>query len=197
MCSWSSQGVVLHEMMHAMGFLHEQSRLDRDQFVIIRPENILVGRERNFDIFAGTIATGPYDFGSLMHYGPCAFFAATPGGCSSCSASGSSLCHTLTPTPAFASQLSLMGQRSALSTLDTHGLRSTYPLSAWRFVNAARADAGPETGEGVNAWRSIVPALTVTPVGGSVFVMPGDYTATGVYSRPMLVEAPVGGVIIR
>lgn len=197
MCSWASQGVLLHEMMHAMGFQHEQSRLDRDQFVIIRPENIINEYEHNFNVAAGTIATGPYDFRSIMHYAPCAFFEATSGGCSSCRPSGNTLCHTVTPVPAFAAEVGGMGQLVGITPLDTHGLRSLYPLSTWRFVNAARAHAGPETGVGTDSWRTVVPALISTPIGGGVFVMPGTYTATGIHSRPMKIEAPVGGVIIR
>ena len=38
----------MHEILHALGFYHEQSRLDRDDFVQIRFENIRSGLENNF-----------------------------------------------------------------------------------------------------------------------------------------------------
>ncbi|XP_066915762.1 hatching enzyme 1.2-like [Clytia hemisphaerica] len=66
------EGIIAHEMMHAMGFHHEHSRPDRDQFVQIRRENILGGCENNFDIATNTVpdyAISPYDYGSVMHYG--------------------------------------------------------------------------------------------------------------------------------
>ncbi|KAL3069938.1 hypothetical protein niasHT_031420 [Heterodera trifolii] len=55
--------VAGHELMHALGFEHEQSRSDARNYVILREND---GQSR---IYPNTQNFGfPYDFGSVMHY---------------------------------------------------------------------------------------------------------------------------------
>ncbi|XP_048581200.1 blastula protease 10 [Nematostella vectensis] len=70
------KGIVIHEIAHALGFFHEQSRPDRDQYVKIMFENIKSGREGNFRKNSASSVTThntPYDYGSVMHYSGRAF----------------------------------------------------------------------------------------------------------------------------
>ncbi|XP_068720881.1 zinc metalloproteinase nas-4-like isoform X1 [Montipora capricornis] len=63
-------GIVLHEIMHAMGFFHTSSRYDRDSYVVVRYENIMQGYQHNFRKYThGQIDSleVPYDMTSLMH----------------------------------------------------------------------------------------------------------------------------------
>ncbi|XP_078139460.1 high choriolytic enzyme 1-like isoform X2 [Centroberyx gerrardi] len=63
------QSVIQHELLHALGFDHEQTRSDRDQHVRILLENVTPGQEHNFDRIATRNLGTPYDYGSVMHYG--------------------------------------------------------------------------------------------------------------------------------
>ena len=38
------EGIVLHELMHTLGFFHTNSRPDRDAYVIVYTQNIKSGR---------------------------------------------------------------------------------------------------------------------------------------------------------
>ncbi|KAF7665224.1 hypothetical protein LDENG_00148840 [Lucifuga dentata] len=85
-------GVISHEFMHALGFVHEQSRFDRDNYVTVMWPNIWRGNEevvgrrnslgeeictdnrlRNFEKFKTENLDLPYDYGSIMHFGMYAY----------------------------------------------------------------------------------------------------------------------------
>ena len=44
-------GHIKHEMMHTMGFYHEHSRSDRDDYINIEWDNISDGREDQFETY--------------------------------------------------------------------------------------------------------------------------------------------------
>jgi len=68
-----SVGTAVHELGHALGMAHEQSRPDRDKYVRIDHSNIKRGRERNFAITPQAGTHLDYDYLSVMHYDSFAF----------------------------------------------------------------------------------------------------------------------------
>lgn len=69
-----STGNTIHEIGHALGLWHEQSRNDRDEYVEVHFENIYRGYEHNFYIQSDNGEDiGLYDYGSIMHYPSWAF----------------------------------------------------------------------------------------------------------------------------
>lgn len=70
------ESTLLHELGHVIGFWHEQSRPDRDNYVTILHQNIKLGEEGNFRQYTNSRVDSlglPYDIKSIMHYGPRAF----------------------------------------------------------------------------------------------------------------------------
>jgi hypothetical protein len=61
-------GVIVHEMGHTLGLLHEHTRPDRDTYVNIIWGNVRAGLEENFHILTDGTRVGPYDEASIMHY---------------------------------------------------------------------------------------------------------------------------------
>ncbi|XP_044127242.1 embryonic protein UVS.2-like [Bufo gargarizans] len=91
-----SRGTIQHELNHALGFLHENSRSDRDNYINVNYKNVSPGL--------------PYDYSSVMHYGKFAF-------------SMNPKIPTITPIP---DPNVSIGQRDGLSVLDVAKINKLY-----------------------------------------------------------------------
>ncbi|XP_005098691.1 zinc metalloproteinase nas-14 [Aplysia californica] len=109
------KGIIMHEMIHVLGFYHEQNRYDRDRYVNINETNVTDRGLHDFRIRNSTILDphgAPYDMESIMHYSPYTMAAnrAYP---------------VLTPKPELAKG-QILGQRFALTPIDVIKVQRQY-----------------------------------------------------------------------
>lgn len=124
-------GTAIHEILHSLGFWHEQSRCDRDSFVSILWNNIESGRSSQFDKYcSGASTVFAYDEGSIMHYPSNAFGVTVNGVRQQTIQSLRGLGH-------------LMGQRSGLSTQDIYSIDWMYQPYAPQGVSVTYPGGTP------------------------------------------------------
>ncbi|TRY83892.1 hypothetical protein DNTS_030114 [Danionella cerebrum] len=117
-------GNICHEILHALGFYHEHSRKDRNEYITIQYDNISPGREDNFEVRYGKTLGMAYDRGSIMHYGEDYF-----------SRNGK-------PTIVTKDGNVKIGQRTHLSDLDVERIRKLYHCKGNEEEGTAQVDYG-------------------------------------------------------
>lgn len=160
--AWGARFLIAHELGHALGYWHEQSRGDRGSFVTINDGNSGTTNnisqtqcsggpcDSNFSIRSAKGFYGPYDFDSVMHYGLC-FFSCCNDPTPNCNAGGGNCagnpatCATITVNAPYATSCvdstivncptTGIGQSDHLSTWDTLVMSFLYPEDNWRFLD--------------------------------------------------------------
>nr|BAO25127.1 hatching enzyme [Pseudopleuronectes yokohamae] len=102
-------GIIQHEVLHALGFHHEHTRSDRDQYVKINWEKIYDFYYSNFKKMDTNNLNTPYDYTSVMHYGRNAF--------------GIGRAETITPIP---NKSVAIGQNAGMSRIDVLRVNRLY-----------------------------------------------------------------------
>ncbi|XP_071539115.1 uncharacterized protein [Panulirus ornatus] len=70
---FTRQGILIHELFHASGFNHQQTRPDRDNYLFVNLTNVREGNMQNFKKTEGhygfLMTMGvPYDYSSILQY---------------------------------------------------------------------------------------------------------------------------------
>ncbi|XP_031413876.1 hatching enzyme 1.2-like [Clupea harengus] len=117
-------GIIQHELNHALGFYHEQTRSDRDQYVKINWNYINPRMTHNFKKQRTNNLNTPYDYSSVMHYGRTAFTVLNGR-------------ETITPIPNGNVKI---GQRQGLSTTDILRINQLYGCCEYDL----QTQSGPE-----------------------------------------------------
>ena len=182
-----------HELGHALGFWHEQSRPNRDDYVQINWDRIDVDHAHNFltNPTADDYPPGGYDFDSIMHYGECDFST-----CSDCWGNLGS-CRTITVlSPWDTDWQDEIGQRDHLSHFDILTMGFMYPEDNWRVVDKTYTGL-LENGTLWEPYKTYSKGVTEVPSGGTLWIHPGSYPTGGRITKLMTLRAPLGGVKLQ
>ncbi|XP_041650196.1 meprin A subunit beta-like [Cheilinus undulatus] len=162
---------VEHEFLHALGFYHEQSRYDRDNYVTIQFENIQEGFEGNFNKVGSESSTTmgvSYDYLSVMHYGK-DFFT---------NGNGSTI---ITKDPAFQE---VIGQRFGMSPSDVlelnlrYGCNSTIAFMMYCGFSNSTTCRMSTCAKGGRGWE-LTSSVTAGPTSDHTGLPGGDGATTG------------------
>jgi hypothetical protein len=202
---WTWKFIIVHELGHALGLWHEQSREDRDSYVWIHMANMDSVDMHNFEKHTSSDPTepgfcfGPYDFNSVMQYSENAF-----------SNNGFPTIEVLAPFEYWQSEI---GQRDKLSAVDKLSMSNMYPGASlftghtWDpnndwirlsvadlvyMINTLSSDSGPITTNTLS-WEYdgfANPAFPYQPTYGDLLQF-GLYFTTGNASMLLTAKNPV------
>uniref|UniRef100_A0A0N4Z7J4 Metalloendopeptidase n=1 Tax=Parastrongyloides trichosuri TaxID=131310 RepID=A0A0N4Z7J4_PARTI len=137
-------GLIIHEICHSLGLIHEQSRSDRDNYISIQWDKIKSEAKNSYNLTnhsAYLTYLTSYDYGSIMHYHPTDF-------------SMDKSSRTMIPKK-YEEYLDMMGQYSYLSFNDIKKLNLCHCNKCkWVKINSGRKN---KTYKGINCSRNGYP----------------------------------------
>lgn len=210
---WAAKFIIVHELMHTLGFFHEQSSPLRDTYVDVTTycgnvEGGCMGDtyNANFPKKDNALIYGGYDFDSVMHYGQCTF-SRNDGTAPSNNGALVPACPTVSnvfpdggitvgvKAPYTMEWQSKIGHLDHLSVIDRLTLMQLYAQPNWRFVDATNT-ARLQFGSFLDPYASLDMGINATPRRGTLWLQPGVYFASRDLTKQITINAPLGGVTI-
>lgn len=110
-----NHGIIVHELMHVIGFYHLHQRYDRDRYLRVHWQNINPMFLSNFKLLSPNDkrVDADFDYNSIMLYGSTSFSKNTR------------FLQTMTPT-IHGYQISDPGQKGGLTTVDAYSVNRLY-----------------------------------------------------------------------
>lgn len=198
--NWNVRFIMVHELLHCLGFFHEQSRSNRSNYVKINCDNVKDGCGfwsefgHNFEIESDSTGYGSYDFDSVMHYGQC--FFSKNANCPAISPEFPDGGVTITVLPPNdTTWQGKIGQRRHLSELDRASVSFLYPPADWRFLNVDYSGfRGSPNGSFLRPYTNFAEAVAGTPEGGTLWLLTTQTVpAVGTYGKAITIK-PAPGV---
>ncbi|CAN95823.1 hypothetical protein predicted by Glimmer/Critica [Sorangium cellulosum So ce56] len=187
-----SESLVTHEMLHALGMYHEQSRSDREKYVTINWACIDSDKDHNYDTKSNTFTSGVYDYESIMHYRTGAWCASTPPAWCNVPDGSGTACATIVKKDG-----SLIGRNTVMSREDINSMYYMYsepfPVADGDYAGVSVA-VGDFDGDGYADVATGLPFKAVNGAGAAGEVRVYKGTSRGLYPWQTITQGDIGWV---
>jgi hypothetical protein len=186
--SISNVFLIAHEIGHALGLWHEQSRDDRDSYITILTANIQNGFASQFVKKSPESTFGAYDYDSIMQYPACAFSQ-----CNGQAPNPTCACvntNCITMLTVYSAQQCNIGQQSHLSAMDMRSMGFMYGPITWKFLYVKPGSAAD--GSFQQPYNSMAQAAANAPAGSTLWIGAGNFAAAGLtITTPMTLNSAI------